>query len=125
MSWAFLEVLQVLLLVGVQVFGEHLLDVGVLEKHLNALDLSWINVNTLFKLSSLFLQLNDLGGKTRMLNGLLQKVVVGDEDGELGLTDLVRPLLDILGVKSTVIVVKVLKSESWKANGESFISLSV
>ena len=125
MSGAFLEVLQVLLLVGVQVFGEHLLDVGVLEKHLNALDLSWINVNTLFKLSSLFLQLNDLGGKTRMLNGLLQKVVVGDEDGELGLTDLVRPLLDILGVKSTVIVDKVLKSESWKANWESFISLSV
>jgi hypothetical protein len=40
MSGAFLEVLQVLLLVGVQVFGEHLLDVGVLEKHLNALDLS-------------------------------------------------------------------------------------
>ena len=125
MSGAFLEVLQVLLLVGVQVFGEHLLDVGVLEKHLNALDLSWINVNTLFKLSSLFLQLNDLGGKTRMLNGLLQKVVVGHEDGELGLTDLVRPLLDILGVKTAVIVVKVLKSESWKANGESFISLSV
>ena len=69
-------------------------------------------MNTLFKLSSLFLQLNDLGGKTCMLNGLLQKVVVRDEDGELGLTDLVRPLLDILGVKSTVIVVKVLKSES-------------
>ena len=69
-------------------------------------------MNTLFKLSSLFLQLNDLGGKTCMLNGLLQKVVVGHEDGELGLTDLVRPLLDILGVKTAVIVVKVLKSES-------------
>ena len=69
-------------------------------------------MNTLLELSSLFLQLNDLGSESRMLYGLLQEVVVGDEDGELGLADLGRPLADILRVKSTVFVVKVFKSES-------------
>jgi hypothetical protein len=47
-----------------------------------------------------------------MLNGLLQKVVVGNEDSELGLIDLACPLLDIFRVKSTVVVVEILKSES-------------
>ncbi len=69
-------------------------------------------MNTLLELSSLFLQLNDLGSESRMLYGLLQEVVVGDEDRELGLADLGRPLADILLVKSTVFVVKILKSES-------------
>ena len=49
-----------LLLVGIQIIDKNLLNVSVLEKHLNAFDLSRINVNTLFKLGSLFLQLNDL-----------------------------------------------------------------
>ena len=125
MSSALLEVLQMLLLVGVQVLDKYLFNVCILKKHLNTLDLSWINVNTLLELSSLFLQLNDLGSESRMLYGLLQEVVVGDEDRELGLADLGRPFADILWVKSTVFVVKVFKSESWEANGESFISLSV
>ena len=114
-----------LLLVAIQVIDKDLLNVSVLKKHLNALDLSWIIVNTLFKLGSLFLQLNDLWSESRMLNGLLQKVVVGNEDSKLGLIDLACPLLDIFGVKSTVVVVEILKSESWKTNRESFISLSV
>jgi hypothetical protein len=57
-------------------------------------------VNTLLELSSLFLQLNDLGSECRMLYGLLQEVVVGDEDPELGLANLGRPFADILLVKS-------------------------
>ncbi len=47
-----------------------------------------------------------------MLYGLLQEVIVGDEDGKLGLANLGRPFADILLVKSTVFVVKVFKSES-------------
>lgn len=87
-SLAITEILQVLLLVGVQIVLKHLFDVGILEEHLDALDLSGISVNALLEFGSLFLQLHNLLGEGCVLDGLLQEVVVGDEDSILRLLDL-------------------------------------
>lgn len=85
-----------LLFVGIKIINKNLLDVSVLEKHLNTLNLSRINVNALFEFGSLFLQLNDFLSESSMLDGLFQEVVVGNEDSELWLSDLVCPLLDLI-----------------------------
>jgi hypothetical protein len=95
-SLAITEILQMLLLIGVKIVLKYLFNVGILEKHLDALNLSGICVNTLFKSSSLFLQLYDLRGKGCMLDGFLQEIVVGDEDRKLRLLDLRSPLFDLV-----------------------------
>lgn len=125
MSFAITEILQVLLLVGVQIVLKHLFDVGILEEHLDALDLSGVGMNALLEFGSLFLQLDNLRGEGCVLDGLLQEVVVGDEDSKLRLSDLSCPLPNLVGVESAVVVVEVFKSESGETNGESFIALSV
>lgn len=106
-SLAITEILQMLLLIGVKIVLKYLFNVGILEKHLDAFDLSGICVNTLFKSSSLFLQLNDLRGKGGMLDGFLQEIVIGDEDRKLRLHYLRSPLFDLVLVESAVVVVKV------------------
>lgn len=125
MSFAITEILQVLLLVGVQIVLKHLFDVGILEEQLDALDLSGVGMNALLEFGSLFLQLDNLRGEGCVLDGLLQEVVVGDEDSKLRLFDLSCPLPNLVGVESAVVVVEVFKSESGETNGESFIALSV
>lgn len=69
-------------------------------------------MDALFELCSLLLKLNDFRCESSMLNGLFQQIVVGYEDSKLRLIDLGCPLLDLIGMVSTVVVVEVFKSES-------------
>lgn len=61
--------------------------------------------------SSLFLQADDFRGESTVLDSFLQKIIARHENYELRLSDLRLPFPDLLGVKSTVLVVEVLESQ--------------